>query len=247
MTRGRWMLLAAEAAALVLIMTTDWSGGASVAADNTVLLPEERPKYVALTFDDGPFAGSTDRLLDGLQARGAKATFFLIGQQMELYPDTVRRMAAEGHQVGAHTWNHVRLAEADDATVTAELTRTDAYLRELLGEGEYWVRVPYGLIRDDQRHLFPGPLIQWSVDPEDWRLRDADAVTAAVLAAVEPGDIILLHDTLETSVDAALRIVDELQAKGYEFLTVRELLERSGVTPEAGVRYRSVKNIGAGK
>ena len=211
-----------------------------LAADSTVLLPET--KYVALTFDDGPRADSTARLLDGLAERGVKATFFLIGEQIEANAPLVQRMAAEGHQVGNHTWSHVRLAEAEAATVTEQLAKTDMALRTLLGEDDYWVRVPYGLIRDDQRGLFSQPLIQWSVDPEDWRLRDADQVTDFVLTNVQPGDIILLHDSLEPSVDAALRIVDALRQQGYTFLTVRELLDAAGVTPEAGVRYRSVKN-----
>jgi len=211
-----------------------------LAVDSTVYIPEN--KYVALTFDDGPRAESTNRLLDGLAERGAKATFFLIGEQIEANAALVQRMASEGHQVGNHTWSHVRLAEAENAVVAEQLAKTDMALRTLLGEDDYWVRVPYGLILDDQRSLFSQPLIQWSVDPEDWRLRDADKVTDFVLDRVQPGDIILLHDSLEPSVDAALRIVDALQKEGYTFLTVRELLEKAGVTPEAGVRYRSVKN-----
>jgi len=211
-----------------------------LAVDSTALIPET--KYVALTFDDGPRAESTGRLLDGLAERGTKATFFLIGEQIEANAALVQRMAAEGHQVGNHTWSHVRLAESEDAVVTEQLAKTDMALRTLLGEDDYWVRVPYGLIQDDQRPLFSQPLIQWSVDPEDWRLRDANKVTDFVLENVQPGDIILLHDSLEPSVDAALRIVDALQQQGYTFLTVRELLEKAGVTPEAGIRYRSVKN-----
>lgn len=222
-----------------------WKDRSYLAADNTVLMPEIKPKYVALTFDDGPRAATTERLLDGLAVRGVKATFFLIGEQLDANAALVQRMAEEGHQVGNHTWGHARLSVTDEKTVTEELTRTDAALRTLLGEGDYWVRVPYGLIRDDQRHLFSQPLIQWSLDPEDWKNRNTDTVTDFVLERVEPGDIILLHDSQETSVDAALRIVDALQQQGYTFLTVRELLENAGVTPEAGVRYRSVKNIGS--
>ena len=236
----RWALLAAEAMVLLALMTIKW--GEVLPADAAVSIPET--KYVALTFDDGPRRGTTDRLLDGLAQRGVPVTFFLIGQQIEYFPELVRRMAAEGHQVGSHTMNHVRLSEADDDTVRRELAETDALLRDLLGDGEYWVRVPYGLVNDDQRDLFTTPLIQWSVDPEDWRLRDADAVAQAVADGVEPGDIILLHDSIDSSVDAALKIVDELQRQGYTFLTVRDLLAAAGVTPEAGVRYRSVKNIG---
>ena len=217
-------------------------GGPPVSADGIAEIPAT--KYIALTFDDGPKAGTTDVLLDGLKERGANATFFVVGEQAQRYPELVRRMGTEGHQVGNHTWSHVRLAEATDAEVRRQVGETDALLQSLLGEGDYWVRVPYGLVEDRQRKLFSKPLIQWSVDPEDWRVRDAAKVADAVLSVVEPGDIILLHDSLETSVEAALRIVDALQEQGYTFVTVRELLERSGVTPEAGVRYRSVKHIG---
>ena len=222
-----------------------WKSSGYLAADNTVLLPESERKYVALTFDDGPRAATTERLLDGLAVRGVKATFFLIGEQLEANTELVQRMADEGHQIGNHTWSHVRLSEAEDAVVTEQLTRADTALRTLLGEDDYWVRVPYGLIRDDQRQLFSQPLIQWSLDPEDWQNRNADVVTKFVLEQVEPGDIILLHDSQETSVDAALAIVDALHRQGYTFLTVEELLAEAGVVPEAGIRYRSVKNIGS--
>ena len=125
------------------------------------------------------------------------------------------------------------------ATVDSEVGRTDALLRLLLGEGTYWVRPPYGLLDEGQRSWFTVPLVHWMVDPEDWRLRDADKDVAAVLKAVKPGDIILMHDSVPASVDAALRIVDTLQSQGYTFVTVEELLQLNGVTPEPGVLYRS--------
>jgi len=196
-------------------------------------------KYVALTFDDGPRADTTSRLLDGLKARGANATFFLVGRQIGANRDLVRRMVADGNQVGNHTWDHVKLQGASSSVVKQEIGRTDAELRQVLGDGEYWVRPPYGLLNDGQRALFSVPLVHWSVDPEDWKLRNADRDVAAVLRKVKPGSIILMHDSVPASVDAALRIVDTLEAKGYEFVTVRELLELNGVTPCAGVLYHS--------
>ena len=199
----------------------------------------EDTKYIALTFDDGPRANTTGRLLDGLRDRGAHATFFLIGSQIAANASLVRRMKAEGHQIGNHTWDHVKLQGQSCSTIACELSKTDTELRCVLGNGDYWVRPPYGLINKCQERLFSVPLVKWSVDPEDWKLKNADKDVAAVLKYVGPGDIILMHDSVPASVDAALRIVDTLQAKGYVFVTVRDLLAHNGITPQPGVMYYS--------
>jgi peptidoglycan/xylan/chitin deacetylase (PgdA/CDA1 family) len=208
-------------------------------------IPDQRdgPFYVALTFDDGPRADTTPCLLDGLRKRNASATFFLIGEQIADNAALVERMKLEGHQVGNHTWSHKKLQGLSAQTVQQEIGRTDAELRKLLGDGTYWVRPPYGLLNRTQEKLFSVPLVHWSVDPEDWRVRNADADVAAVLRKVKPGDIILMHDSVPASVNAALRIVDTLQSRGYEFGTVEELLALNDVTPRAGVLYHSAYNF----
>lgn len=211
----------------------------------TASAPAAGGKYVALTFDDGPSA-VTATLLDGLKARNARATFFVLGCNIPGSEALLLRMAEEGHQVGQHTYSHVALESQSDEALRQELERTEALLTELLGEGDYWLRPPYGLIQERQYGLVETPLITWTVDPEDWRLLDAAKVTQAVLAAVESGDVILLHDIYESSVEAALRIVDALQAEGYRFLTLRELMETEGVTPGAGELYRSPGRPGRG-
>lgn len=211
-------------------------GGGAVSAEGEAALPAGE-KYVALTFDDGPRKSTTERLLDGLKERGAKATFFLIGEQIEANADLVTRMAQEGHQIGNHTWSHQRLDGAHPDEAAQEVERTEAALEALLGGGEYWLRPPYGQVSEDAD--FGVPLVKWSVDPRDWESRDAGKVTRAILEHVEPGSIILLHDIYPTSVDAALRVVDQLQAEGYWFVTVEELLWLNGVTPEAGTMYRT--------
>ena len=203
-------------------------------------------KYVALTFDDGPRADTTGRLLDGLQARGARATFFVLGSLAEWNGELLLRMAAEGHQIGQHTYSHVALELQQDWMVRQELTQTDRILQRVLGEGDYWLRPPYGLISERQYALCETPLITWSVDPEDWKYRDSAAITKAVLANVGSGDVILMHDIYDSSVDAALAIVDALQRQGYNFVTVRELMELYGVTPAAGELYRSPLKPGKG-
>lgn len=211
----------------------------TAAVSASTQLPQQS-RYIALTFDDGPRRDTTQRLLDGLLERGASATFFLIGRQIPGNEDLVLRMAAEGHQVGNHTWSHVRL-QGPPETDLEELARTDQLLRQILGEGAYWVRPPYGLIDAGEQTEIPVPLVHWSVDPEDWNKLSVQPIVQAVLAEAGPGDIVLLHDFFSDSVDAALEIVDALQAQGYCFVTVEELLALGGVEARAGELYRFVE------
>lgn len=210
--------------------TVEAAGGAQLPAGE---------KYVALTFDDGPKAGTTDVLLDGLAERRASATFFLIGRQIPGNEDLVQRMAAEGHQVGNHTWNHARLEGADAAVISDEVGLTDQLLRDILGAGEYWVRPPYGGVDRTVQTAVTVPMVKWSVDPRDWESLNADKVVQAVLETVKPNSIILLHDIYPSSVEAALQLVDLLRQEGYQFVTVRELLALNGITPQDGVLYCS--------
>ena len=225
----RW--IAAAVIVLLLSLTAHRAGNA-----HEVM---ETEKYIALTFDDGPSAVTTPSLLDGLQKRGVHATFFVLGMEAEREPELLRRMQTEGHQVAQHTYSHVKLSECSDALLTEELAAANEILTEILGEGDYWLRPPYGLIREEQCGKVNVPLITWSVDSEDWKLREEDAVYRRVLALAGNGDIILMHDIHLTTVHAALRIVDELQAQGYTFLTVEELMQSCGVDPGAGEVYRA--------
>lgn len=223
---------------LALLTALCLPGGEAMPADGGAKIPAGE-KYVALTFDDGPRRGTTERLLDGLKERGAKATFFLIGQQIEDNAALVARMAEEGHQIGNHTWSHQRLDGILPDEAAQEVARTEAALEALLGGGEYWLRPPYGQVAEGVE--LGVPMVKWCVDPRDWESRDAEKVTRAILDCVEPNSIILLHDIYSTSVDAALRVVDRLREEGYWFVTVEELLWLNGVTPEAGRMYRTGK------
>ena len=233
MWRGRLFFLC-----LALALLSGCAPGGPVAeAGADAQLPAD--KLIAITFDDGPRRNTTERLLDGLQERGASATFFLIGKQIEGNEDLVRRMQAEGHQVGSHTWNHVRLQGVSRETLQREVGRTEETLEALLGGGPYWLRPPYGAVDAADRELLQVPMIKWSIDPRDWEKLNTAQVKAAVLENAAPNQIILLHDIYDTSVDAALEIVDTLQGEGYRFVTVQELLEANGIQPEAGVLYCS--------
>lgn len=222
---------------LLALMLTGCSGPAAE-ADSAALLPDTR-KYVALTFDDGPSFSTTPRLLDGLQQRGAAATFFVVGDSIAGKENLLQRMIAEGHQVGNHTWSHLRLEEAPATVVQREISRTEEALADALGGKDYWLRLPYGLLPQHSEHLVQVPLIKWSVDPRDWESRDKNAIVSSVLEQVQNGSIILLHDIYPASVDAALEIVDRLQQEDYWFVTVQELFQLNGITPQPGVMYRS--------
>lgn len=233
MGRGRLFFLCISLA----LLSGCAPGGPAAETGGDARIPEE--KLIAITFDDGPRRETTERLLDGLEERDARATFFLIGRQIEGNEDLVERMQAEGHQVGSHTWSHTRLTGVSADTLRQEVGRTEEALEDLLGPGSYWLRPPYGAVDAADRDLIQTPMIKWSIDPRDWEKLDTAQVTAAVLKAAAPNQIILLHDIYPTSVDAALAVVDALQGEGYRFVTVAELLEANGIQPEAGVLYCS--------
>ncbi len=190
---------------------------------------------LALTFDDGPSA-QTAALLDGLKERGAHATFFLIGEQIAGNEALVTRMKDEGHQVGNHSFTHIRLDAAGE-TELAEIAQTDAALRALLGEGDYWIRPPWGFCGAALKRSVSVPLAFWTVDTMDWSVRSSELVAHCIVQNAKDGDIVLLHDSYGTSVEAALRAIDILGAQGYEFVTLEELFAHYGVTPQAGRFY----------
>lgn len=192
---------------------------------------------VALTFDDGPRRSTTNQLLDGLAQRGVPATFFLVGELAEQCPDLVKRMAEEGHQVGIHTWDHVRLTGLNAADFQAQVGRTETLLTQLLGQKGFALRPPYGLVDNGVKKRAGGAIVLWSVDPRDWEDKNTERIVAQVVSEVQDGDIILLHDIYPTSVAAALQIVDALHAKGFYFVTVEELAAQRSVTLEPGKSY----------
>ena len=199
-------------------------------------LAQEPAGYIALTFDDSPNGALTERLLDGLRERGAHATFFIIGQQIEGQEALLRRMAAEGHQIGNHTWTHRRL-DTSGAVGLRELERTEAALADLLGGSGYWIRPPWGFASAETLREAGAPLVYWSLDTEDWSVMNDGKIAKCIIDNAQDGDIILLHDAYATSVDAALHAIDALSEQGYAFVTVQELFERMGASPETGCLY----------
>ena len=181
--------------------------------------PTETERYVALTFDDGPSGRFTRRLLDGLMEREVKVTFLLCGYRMRQYPEITARIAAEGHEIGLHGYSH----GAMDAMNRAQLDREIRDCLDLLPEG----CAPAFLLA----------LLAWDVDPRDWATSNAQQVEKAVLSKVRDGDVVLLHDMSDSSVEAALVIVDTLLAQGFRLVTVSELAQIREVPIVPGRNY----------
>ena len=181
-------------------------------------------RRIALTFDDGPHPYYTDLLLDGLAERGVKVTFFLLGENIEGREDVIRRMSEEGHLIGNHTFYHVDINSLSMEEACAEIRDTSEAIRAITGQQVEYVRPPYGNWNKElecQVMMIP---VFWTLDTLDWKVKNTDRIVREVLEDVEENDVILMHDSYRTTVEAALRIVDELQKNGYEFVTADELI-----------------------
>ena len=210
----------------------------------TLLLPlqasaAEEPKYIALTFDDGPSGEFTQRLLDGLGKRDVKATFFLCGYRVEQYPGLTERIFQDGHEIGIHGYSHRDMRPMSRREIAAEIQDTKALLPPKAPVR--LLRPPGGCCSDGVNQV-AGTLglsiIGWSVDPRDWAIQDTAAVSRTVLDQVKDGDIILMHDMSASSVSAALRIADTLKDRGFTFVTVSELARLRGEKLIPGGHYR---------
>lgn len=209
----------------------------ALAAD-AVLTDQGCPqKLIALTFDDGPRRSTTSALLDGLAQRGVPATFFVIGSLLEDKEDLILRMDAEGHQIGIHTYDHVKLLGLSPGDFAAQVDRTRGLLTDILGHNGFLLRPPYGMVDDGVRAHAGAPIILWSIDPEDWHNRDPQREAALITAKARDGSIILMHDIFTESVTAALQVVDRLHAQGYLFVTVEELFALRGTPLHPGKVY----------
>ncbi len=185
---------------------------------------EDVAKKIALTFDDGPHPRYTEQLLDGLKERNVVATFFVTGENAHNYPNIIRREQEEGHLIGNHTYSHIQLTSGNRETFREELVKTNEILENITGEKVSFVRPPYGSWDksfEKELNMFP---VLWNIDPLDWCSHNAECIAAKVVEKAGDGDIILMHDYYDTSVTAALEVVDVLQKRGFQFVTVEEIL-----------------------
>src|SRR6266480_4923440 len=194
--------------------------------------------YIAMTFDDGPHATNTPKLLEMAAKRHIKLTFFVLGECIEQNPDVLRREVAEGHEIGNHSWSHPNLAKLSDEAVRSQLQRTEDIIVKTAGVKPKLMRPPYGELTKRQRiwvnRDFGYKVILWDVDPLDWKRPGPSVVARRIIAGTRPGSIILSHDIHPPTIAAMSQVFDALLAKGYKFVTVSELLamDKGGERPE---------------
>lgn len=192
--------------------------------------PSQHKTRIAFTFDDGP-GEYTDELLDCLEQNNAHATFFMLGQNVGSWESEVQRMVDIGCEVGSHSWDHLNLYDLDMDAVAKEFSDTDAALEKACGQKASVARAPYGNWNDDIISTVNKPFFTWSLDSLDWSYLDVNKDYDAVMNGdLTDGSIILMHDIHEPSVQAAIKMIPELVAKGYKLMTVSELAAAKGVT-----------------
>lgn len=192
--------------------------------DTIAGIPVEESPRIALTFDDGPNAQYTPILLDGLKKRNIRASFFLIGENIEGNEDILLQMRKDGHLIGNHTWDHVQLDKIPAEKARLEIEKTNNRIYEASGIYPSYVRPPFGAwIKDMELSVTMLPVF-WDVDTLDWQSKNIDSILSIAQKQVHDGSIILMHDGYQTSVDAALKIADLFTEKGYVFVTADQLL-----------------------
>ena len=185
--------------------------------------------YIAMTFDDGPSATLTPKLLDLLATHHIKATFFVIGENVAEHPEIVARAAREGHEIANHSWSHPNLGKMSDDSVRRQLRQTDDAIKNATGKRPTLMRPPYGSITAREKRWihdeFGYDIILWDVDPYDWKRPGPAVVRARILKETRPGSIVLSHDIHPGTIEAMPSTFDELEAKGFKFVTVSELIK----------------------
>lgn len=196
-------------------------------------------RVVAITFDDGPHPTQTPRLLKMLRDRNIKATFYVVGKNVKAYPHIIRQIVADGHEIGNHTWTHPSLTSISDEQIRRELKTTADAISEAANYTPRTIRPPYGAINARVKELmfteFGYPTILWSVDPQDWRKPGVSVVTSRMVNAAHPGAILLAHDIHASTIDAMPATLDQLLAKGYQFVTVSQLMNLGNLGTPVGV------------
>lgn len=197
---------------------------------------------ICLTFDDGPSPAITPKLLDLLKQYNVHATFFLVGKNAERYPDLVKRMIDEGHEVGNHSYDHPQLTTLSVDGFMSQINGTNDIIYNATGVKPKYLRPPYGSKNQVMKDTIPMPFILWNVDPEDWnKTATKESISQNVLDNVSDGGIVLSHDLYERTYEAYEILIPQLIQQGYQFLTVSEMFREKGVDAVNGESYRSIR------
>ena len=204
--------------------------------ENGVYDSSKTPPLIALTFDDGP-GPYTEKLLDCLEENNAKATFYMLGQNVENYPDIVKRMKDLGMELANHTYDHKDLTKLTKDQISEEIDKTSSLIQNAAGEMPDTLRPPGGSYNNQVQDLAEMSIVKWSIDTKDWKTKSEDQTYQCVMDNAQDGSVVLMHDIHEWSVDAAIRMIPDLLAEGYKLVTVQELAEAKGITLEDGQVY----------
>lgn len=196
---------------------------------------KQRP-MIALTFDDGP-GEYTEELLNCLVENNAKATFFMLGQNVEAYPEIAKELSDAGMELGNHSYSHPDLVTIGADAAAQQVSNTDAALKAATGFEATVMRPPGGSFNDSVKAAIDHPLIIWSIDTRDWATKSEDQTYQVVMDNAQDGSVVLMHDIHEWSVKAAIRMIPDLIAKGFKLVTVSELAEAKGKTLQSGNAY----------
>lgn len=207
---------------LYLLLAWKEKGMIMVSGREQVREPQEARK-VALTFDDGP-SEYTVELSRGLKERGVQATFFLLGENMEGHREMIEELVKDGHLMGNHSYHHVQLNKLSMEEAMEEIEKTNRLIREWTGEEPVYIRPPYGAWSQELEKVVDMIPVFWNVDSLDWKLQNKEQVLCCLSGQVEEGDVILMHDGYQSSVDAAFALVDHLQNRGFVFANVEEMI-----------------------
>lgn len=200
----------------------------------------EKP-MIALTFDDGPHDIYTARILDALKKYGGKATFFVLGQRVERHSKILNRMIKEGSEIGNHSYSHPLLTTASVEKIKQEIARTQKAVLQCTGYTPKLVRPTYGAVNQTVRAAINYPMIEWSVDTQDWKSRNVDMIVKEAMKGAKDGAIILMHDVYLTTAIAAEKVIQKLTKEGYQLVTISEMFEYRGTGLNAGREYFSSK------
>lgn len=196
---------------------------------------KQRP-MIALTFDDGP-GEYTEELINCLVENNAKATFFMLGQNVEAYPEIAKKVSDAGMELGNHSYSHPDLVTIGSEAAAQQVSNTDAALKSATGFEATVMRPPGGSFNDSVKAAIDHPLIIWSIDTRDWATKSEDQTYQVVMDNAQDGSVVLMHDIHEWSVKAAIRMIPDLIAKGFKLVTVSELAEAKGKTLQSGNAY----------
>ena len=208
---------------------------------NRNLLEFSNKKFIAFTFDDGPSYIGTNKLLENLDKYNARVTFFVLGDRVNDYKDTLKRAYDMGNLIGSHTYSHSNLLKLDDYAVINEIKKTNDAIRNVVNSETLYLRPPYGNINSNIKTISNMYTILWDLDTEDWKYKDANRIANYIVENAHDGAIVLLHDLYETSVDGALLAMEKLQNEGYAFVTVEEMATLKNVKLDKEKSFFSIK------